>query len=362
MSEHRHGQREIISLQVGGLSNWVGAHLWNLDGDDRSAALYSESGAPRLAAFDLRGRRGSLFAEEEPPPPDESSLPWSEGVSMHETELHPRSAFRKGLSTSGAGGRGDDGVEDREKEEERELRDDFWDGDETFAGASYSGSSFAERARALLKGFDREKCDEFDGKEGDGEGDGEIPAEADDALSDGAHKDEAAEHEVVELSPVVWSDFLEERFRRRSLVEVPLWDVRSGVFSSFGAGDFRSPECALGSEWAEGAEDTIRILLEDCDACQGFTLICDAQGGFGGLASALAAEVRDHCRSAPLAATLLLAPPPLPTDRVTDDELVGPASRREARQLVDHTLSLVSAATPLSTPRLSRTHAKHTCG
>jgi hypothetical protein len=86
--------REIISVQVGGFSNWVGSHKWNMvhtnKSEDLDSELFvSECGElkPRVAIFDLRNRRGGLFMPET----IESSIPpWSSDVHQFCTELHPR--------------------------------------------------------------------------------------------------------------------------------------------------------------------------------------------------------------------------------------------------------------------------------
>ena len=60
-------EREVVSLQVGGVAQWVGTHAWNLD---RAGAEPSRShhdswqgeAVPRLAAFDLCGRRGATHS------------------------------------------------------------------------------------------------------------------------------------------------------------------------------------------------------------------------------------------------------------------------------------------------------------
>lgn len=43
----------------------------------------------------------------------------------------------------------------------------------------------------------------------------------------------------------------------------------------------------------------MRRLLEECDAAQGFHLLCDADSGFGGIASALLTQIRDDYTRAP---------------------------------------------------------------
>jgi len=68
----------------------------------------------------------------------------------------------------------------------------------------------------------------------------------------------------------------------------------------------------------------------------------DAHGGFAGLGSSLAAEARGECRSAALAATLLLPDVSMPTDSPLDSEGEGSEAKREASRLLDHALATVS--------------------
>lgn len=86
--------REIISVQVGGFSNWVGSHRWNMlsankEDEDRELFICEPGGTskPRVAIFDLRNRRGGLFMPET----IETNIPpWSSDVDQFCTELHPK--------------------------------------------------------------------------------------------------------------------------------------------------------------------------------------------------------------------------------------------------------------------------------
>lgn len=73
----------------------------------------------------------------------------------------------------------------------------------------------------------------------------------------------------------------------------------------------------------------------------------DAQGGFGGLASSVVAEVRDQCCSAAIGVSLLLDPPDMPTDEqappggaATGTVQFDSQQRRRARAQIDEALAL----------------------
>ena len=135
-------KREVITLQVGGVSNWVGAHLWNLDkaGGDAGIAespLYAESScsssprAPRVVAFDLRGRQGALFADDyaaELPDGDvaaareallRSTAGAFGGVVQHVAEPFARNPYLAALRSDGQDDEdGEDGEDSRRREKE----------------------------------------------------------------------------------------------------------------------------------------------------------------------------------------------------------------------------------------------------
>jgi hypothetical protein len=203
-------------------------------------------------------------------------------------------------------------------------------------------TDFASRARAILERQapteeDEEGEEEQEGKKGgDGEQDGGAAEEVEEDEA------EAKEENLSAMKPEVWSDFLEERLDLRSYVEVPLWDVRQGAFSTHPAGDFHGQGCALPASFRDAAWDAVRKLLEECESVQGFDLTADAQGGFAGLATALAAECREECRSATVACSLLLAPPPLPTDAPPEETLFDAGGfKGAARRQLDESLAMV---------------------
>jgi hypothetical protein len=319
-------KREVITLQVGGVSNWVGAHLWNLDkaGGDAGIAespLYVESScsssprAPRVVAFDLRGRQGALFADDyaaELPDGDvaaareallRSTAGAFGGVVQHVAEPFARNPYLAALRSDGQDDEdGEDGEDSRRREKEAgaggQAATSFFDDEVDWS--SYGNSGFAERARALLMGDGRDDEEkEEEGEEGEEEGGNDGYG---DARGGAANEDPTPPPAAVEVPesfvPERWSEFIEVRLPPRSFVEVPFWDVRNGQFSSFAAGNLHQASgCELSVDERDAALDRLRLLLEECDHVQGWACTVDAQGGFGGLGAALAAEARDQpCR------------------------------------------------------------------
>ena len=263
-------ENEVITVQVGGFSNWVGAHLWGLDLKDPSKSLYTSSQAktvPRVVAFDLRGRRGSLFSGEGADHSKSTSVPvrWSGPIETHESEFH-ENPFKRYIAVE---------QEDGEAEEEDDT-EDFLDDSIFYSGhRADTGESFAQNARILLQAHHREA-------------EGNV-AEMNTCLGDEPLGIEEDSELIAEARSQVsvWSDFLECRLNPSSYVEVPVWDVRTGTFSSFSSGDFSSSDCVLSFDFKEEAFDRLRLALEDCDVVQGWHFILDAQGGFAGASASL---------------------------------------------------------------------------
>ena len=250
---------EIVTLQVGGYSNWVGTHLWNLDkaaerqGEDWSEALYSSvaSGSPpepRLLAFDLRGRRGSLF--HSPEVGHDIVVPWSGAVETHETgELHPTNPWAAQRAAQRAARESDESEEGRDRGEAHFFADD-----------DFLDSAFGERAKALLQGYASEKeGDDGEEEEGDGEEGRGKEGMAEEAPEEDTSKSMEAMLPVESVT--VWSDFLELNLAPSSYLEVPFFEPK--VFGNFCAGDMgRSDECVLSADFQDEAFDRLRLRLE----------------------------------------------------------------------------------------------------
>ncbi|KAM7284983.1 protein misato homolog 1 isoform X2 [Ixodes scapularis] len=77
--------REVITVQLGNYANFVGAHVWNLQGQ----LTYT----PRLVVADLPGSLGHLKNDlYDPPPSAKEQISWSGKVTIHKTEPVPKSS------------------------------------------------------------------------------------------------------------------------------------------------------------------------------------------------------------------------------------------------------------------------------
>ena len=105
-----------------------------------------------------------------------------------------------------------------------------------------------------------------------------------------------------DTSVTAWSDYLQARLHPRSLASLRPHEHEYTDFELWGEG------VALAR--AEGADESrgpmllerVRRFLEECDAPQGFVLAADVNGGFGGLARELLAQIRDDYSTAPCVA------------------------------------------------------------
>ena len=225
--------REVITIQAGGWSQWVGAQTWNLDAarmahfGGRPSCLYADSG-PRVLIYDLRGRRGSLFSSDaDPATLAEQLSSWVGVVETHESSRHPSNKYL------GHGGDDDDEGDGNSGQEQEES--EVW-GLEQFGGGQFLSSSFAERARSLLAGqSELEQAREpgpiwtemsEDGPTGQHDASGvaergQLPSDAQEPEEEEAVEVEEVEEEVVS-DPTVWSDLLEVRLASSSFLEVGL--------------------------------------------------------------------------------------------------------------------------------------------
>jgi hypothetical protein len=199
----------------------------------KTKELYADRGVrgekqfPRLVCFYLRSRKVHFCAEEALALDSQQAAiaAWGGGVQRAASEEHPRSPFlRAGARRNGARMDG----EDKQEAEIDEGRGAFaWRAPE-----GYVSTGFASRARATLgrQALTEEEEEGEEDQEGEKQGDGKK-----DGGAAGEVKEDEAEAEKENLSamkPGVWSDFFEGRLDLRSFVEVPLWDVRQGTFST----------------------------------------------------------------------------------------------------------------------------------
>eukprot|EP01083_Nonionella_stella_P243818 849244_1 len=89
-----------------------------------------------------------------------------------------------------------------------------------------------------------------------------------------------------------WSDYLQARLHARSLGCVP------GIYGRLAT--WQDAEDAMKKEEAEELVDRIRFFAEECDHLQGFQCVVDADTIFGGIASAFLTEIHDNYGNLPV--------------------------------------------------------------
>lgn len=243
--------REIISLQLGHYSNFVGTHIWNLqeacfsyNPNDTKIPLefnhdvfYREGTnprgkltyTPRLVTADLRGSLKTLQQEgslHDPlPSPAKEQICWSGKVAIHKTEPE------KNLACSAS------------KDEEE------------------AGFSQADE--------DKDVCRS------------DLPP--------GSRK---ATPQHLENCVEVWSDFLRVKLHPRSVnvVQGYCHGDKEDPFDLYGLG----LQVSESAGWQEGYLNHVRHYAEECDSLQAFNLLFDAYDGFSGLAAGLLEHIRDE--------------------------------------------------------------------
>lgn len=107
--------REVISLQFGHYSNFVGTHLWNIQeasfdydasGSKKSEVNHDcffregktvngdETYTPRLLLFDLKGSLRNLNVEGTLYPSSSQSVEWPGEVTVHQSNVEPKNEFQ----------------------------------------------------------------------------------------------------------------------------------------------------------------------------------------------------------------------------------------------------------------------------
>ncbi|XP_057684043.1 protein misato homolog 1 [Corythoichthys intestinalis] len=248
--------REVITLQLGHYSNFVGTHWWNLQdaslsydpdippGELQSDVLFREGQTlggnitytPRLIAMDLKGslqtlrQEGSLYDTGE----DTSTLTWDGGLMIHEESPPPKNSF----------------LEDLEK----------LDCGDILTEADFSSSSRTHRDNSL-------RVDTVN------------------------HQLARVQKKYrLEGSVKVWSDFLRIHLHPRTISVIHRYnhDGEADRLEAFGQG-----EALLQGSVLEELDDKLHFFVEECDYFQGFQLLCDLADGFAGLGSKVTEMLQD---------------------------------------------------------------------
>ncbi|XP_056255646.1 protein misato homolog 1 isoform X2 [Seriola aureovittata] len=242
--------REVITLQLGHYSNFVGTHWWNLQdaslsydpetplGEIQNDVVFREGQTlgghvtytPRLIAMDLKGslrtlrQEGSLYD----PGKDTSAVTWEGSLMMHKESPPAKNSF----------------LEDLDKLDKGEI----------LAEADFSCSSQPQRSAAASLSVDTVN----------------------------SRLAQVQKGYRLEGNVKVWSDFLRIHLHPRTISVIHQYnhDGEAHRLEAFGQG-----EALLQGSVLEDLEDKLHFFVEECDYLQGFQVLCDMADGFAGLGS-----------------------------------------------------------------------------
>lgn len=246
--------REVVTLQLGHYSNFVGTHWWNLQdaglsydpdsssGEVQSDVLFREgqtSGGhvtytPRLIAMDLKGslrtlrQEGRLYDLGH----DTSSVSWQGRLVMHQESPPEKNSF----------------LEDLDKLDGDILAKTDFTSRPLCSAGSLKVDSVNGRLASVQQGYQ------------------------------------------LEGSVKVWSDFLRIHLHPRTISVIHQYnhDGEAHRLEAFGQGD-----ALLQGALLDELEDKLHFFVEECDYLQGFQVLCDMADGFAGLGSKVTEMLRD---------------------------------------------------------------------
>lgn len=260
--------KEIVTLQVGHYSNFVGAHLWNIQ---ESSFVYSPAEVkgpkeichdvlyregetrrrevtftPRLIAFDLKGslktlkQEGALYETGW----EGEDIKWLGDITMHKEEKVARNPYLRSLEQDIETSELENEVTDDKEEEESE--------------------NISKKKKKLDDQNKSEDMEVF-----------------------GEHKTINFEENVS-----VWSDFLSIHFHPKSVHIIEEYRHQDELcpFDLYSAATELLNNYETSSEW----EDRIHYFTEECDSLQGFHVLADTHDGFGGLSAGLVSYLEDE--------------------------------------------------------------------
>ncbi|KAM9383888.1 protein misato homolog 1 isoform 2-T2 [Pholidichthys leucotaenia] len=245
--------REVITLQLGHYSNFVGTHWWNLQdaslsydpesppGEIQSDVVFREGQTmgghvtytPRLIAMDLKGslrtlcQEGHLYEGSK----DTSAITWEGNVMVHKESPPERNSF----------------LEDLEKMDGEILAEVDFPSQPQCSGSVSINTVNSHLAR-VQKGYQ------------------------------------------LEVGVKVWSDFLRIHLHPRTISIIHQYNHNGEAhrLEAFGQG-----ESLLRGSVLEELEDRLHFFVEECDYLQGFQVLCDLADGFAGLGSKVTEMLQD---------------------------------------------------------------------
>lgn len=253
--------REVVTLQLGHYSNFIGTHWWNLQdaglvydadvpaGELQSDVLFREgltlaghvTYTPRLIAIDLKGslqtlrKEGSLYDTEN----ENSAFTWDGQIMTHQESPPSKNSFLQELDNLDTGG--------------VLAEPDFNHLTSSVDNCSVPGASVAvETINSSLERIQKSYR--------------------------------------LEGSVRVWSDFLRLHLHPRTISVINQYnhDGESERLEVFGQG-----EALLQGQVLEDLEDRLHFFIEECDYLQGFQVLCDLTDGFSGLGSKVTEYLQD---------------------------------------------------------------------
>ncbi|XP_078313704.1 protein misato homolog 1-like isoform X2 [Crassostrea virginica] len=280
--------REIVSLQIGHYSNFVGTHWWNIQ---ESSFLYSPSKAqqkekevdhdvlwregstlknevtftPRLVAVDLKGslntlkQEGILYETNQ-----QEDIKWRGDITLHQSSPATKNAYLSELekeeqALSGEKGKMTDSLEVKDDEDMKETssrsgkEEQHWDSHVVF------GKPF----------------------------------------------------HILDDAVKVWSDYLRVHLHPKTIQIIEEYHHLNTLhpFDIYGAG----LKAAEDFETKMALEDKIHYFCEECDNLQGFHVLVDTHDGFGGVGAQILQHIADEYSSKSVM-TFGFTPSSLPDD------------------------------------------------
>ncbi|XP_068188527.1 protein misato homolog 1 [Antennarius striatus] len=249
--------REVVTLQLGHYSNFVGTHWWNLQdaslsydteappGDIQSDVVFRQgetlgghiTHTPRLIAMDLKGslrtlrQEGSLYDSGK----NTSAVTWEGSIMMHEESPPAKNSFLDDL--------------------------DKLDRGEILAEADFYSSPQPQYSAGVM----------------------DV-----DTVNDQLARVQQGYN--LEGSVKVWSDFLRIHLHPRTISVIHQYNHDGEVqrLETLGQG-----KALLQGSVLEELEDKLHFFVEECDYLQGFQVLCDLADGFAGLGSKVTEMLQD---------------------------------------------------------------------
>ncbi|XP_074650914.1 protein misato homolog 1-like [Tubulanus polymorphus] len=249
--------KEIVTLQLGHYSNFVGCHWWNLqeasfiyDAKEKhkkeidNDVLFREGAnllgeityTPRLISVDLKGSLNTLKKEGVlyTLPGEEENINWQNDITLHKSEQFVKNEFLRDLEKEEAYYHEPESIDEDDEDKEMKVE-----------GPAEKSQVFGPKSLYNL----------------------------DDDIK-------------------VWSDFLKIHLHPKTLNIVENFTHES-EFSPFDVYNY-GLSVYKDRGFHNQLEDRIHVFVEECDHLQGFQIMSDVHNGFGGITGSLLEEICDQ--------------------------------------------------------------------